>query len=285
MNSSTPTPVLNGMTRMMQSAHTGKGYRITITLPLGYDKTPDEGWPFNDLPALFPVVYVLDGNWYADMVTGMIRPMSWCGSTHDAIVVGIGYPEGTDAIEAFRESFTRRNADLTPVRDEAEEQAMEAQHHRPTPSGDATNFHKFLQEELIPLVERDYRADPAKRILVGHSYGGLFAACAMLETPDLFSTWIVGSPTLSYGNRVAFQREEAFAKTHTALPTTVYLFVGELEESRDDTTLTDTLRWAAILKSRNYEGFALIKHVFGEQSHCAVAAPGIHAGLKLALKR
>src|SRR5687767_13999222 len=118
---SEPATVLASEMRMMESKHSGRKYRITISLPLGYSKAPAEGWPFNDTPAKWPVVYVLDGNWYYGMVTDIIRPMAWCGSTTDAIVVGIGYAEDNDPIEAFRQSFTRRNADLTPVRDEAEE--------------------------------------------------------------------------------------------------------------------------------------------------------------------
>jgi predicted alpha/beta superfamily hydrolase len=277
--------VLGSELRMMDSKHTGRKYRITISLPLGYASTPDESWPFNDTPAQWPVVYVLDGNWYYGMVTDMIRPTSWCGSISDAIVVGIGYPEGNSPIEAFRESFTRRNADLTPVRDEAVEKSMEEQHKRPTPSGDAGNFLKFVQDELIPLVEKEYRADPARRILVGHSYGGLFALFAMFETPGLFDSLIMGSPTLIYGDRYFFQREESFAKEHKKLPANVYLFVGEYEEEIHDTTLTDTLRLAAILQGRQYEGFSLVKHVFLDQNHCEVAAPGIQWGLKSALKR
>jgi predicted alpha/beta superfamily hydrolase len=256
-----------------------------MSLPLGYAKSPGEGWPFNETPAQWPAVYVLDGNWYFGMVTDMIRPMAWCGSTTDAIVVGIGYEEGDDAVEAFRDSFTRRNADLTPVRDEAVEKAMERQHKRPTPMGDAANFLRFIQDELIPLVEKEYRADPAKRVLVGHSYGGLFGAFALFEAPGLFDTLIIGSPTLSYGNRFTFQLEEAFAKEHKKLPATVYLYAAELEEDWNDTTVTDTLRLAAILQGRKYEGFSLLKHVFLDQNHCEVAAPGIQWGLKHVLKR
>ena len=271
--------------RVMQSKHTGRTYHITISLPLGYAKSPGESWPFNSTPAQWPVVYVLDGNWYAGMVAGMIRPMAWCGSTTDAIVVGIGYPEGEDVIEAFRESFTRRNADLTPVRNEEEERSMEAQHKRPTPTGDSASFLHFIQHELIPMVEQDFRADPARRILAGHSYGGLFALFALFETPALFSTLIVGSPTLAYGNRFTFQQEERYFKAHKQLPAQMFLFAAEDEEGLNDTTLTDTLRFAAILQARSYEGFSLVKQIFLDQNHCEVAAPGIHAGLKFALKR
>lgn len=270
---------------MLESARNGRTYRITVSVPLGHDAAPDEPWPFNDRPEKWPTVYVLDGNWYAGMIAGMIRPAAWCGGITDAIVVGIGYSEDGGAVEAFRESFTRRNADLTPVRDEAEERSMEARHGRPTPSGDSAGFLAFLQHELIPLIERDYRADPAQRILAGHSYGGLFALYALFESPGLFQTLIIGSPTLSYGGRFMFEREAAFAKEHQALPASIYLFVAEREESLNDTTLTDTLRMGAILQGRSYDGLSLVQQVFADQNHCEVAAPGFQMGLKRALKR
>ena len=280
-----PATVLASEMHLMASHHTGRTYRITIGLPLGYTASPGEGWPFNNTPATWPVVYVLDGNWYFGMVTDLIRPMAWCGSTTDAIVVGIGYPEGPDPKEVIRESFIRRDHDLTPIRDEAVAQSMEQTFQRPVPNGDALNFHQFIKEELIPFIEQTYRADPSRRILVGHSYGGLFALLGLFETRDLFETVVIGSPTLSYGNRFMFGREEAFARDHQRLPARVYLYAAELEEALDDTTLTDTLRLAVILQSRNYEGFSLVRQVFPDQNHCEVAAPGFQAGLKFALKK
>jgi predicted alpha/beta superfamily hydrolase len=280
-----PATLLGSEMRIMDSQHTGRKYRVIISLPLGYSRSPDEGWPFNDTPARWPVVYVLDGDQYHGLVTDMIRPMAWCGSTTDAIVVGIGYAEHKDPIEAFRDYFTRRNADLTPVRDEAEEKSMEKQHKRPTPTGDAGSFLKFIQDELIPIIETDSRADPPRRILVGHSYGGLFGAFALFEAPGLFDTLIIGSPTLSYGNRFMFEREEAFAKEHKKVPAKAYLYAAEYEEGLHDTTLTDTLRLAAILQGRKYEGLTVVKHVFPDQEHCAVATPGFQWGLKFALKK
>ena len=68
-------------------------------------------------------------------------------------------------------------------------------------------------------------------------------------------------------------------------PVAQHVVVGELEEDINDTTLTDTLRMAAVLQGRNYEGFSLVKYVFPDQNHCEVAAPGFQAGLKFALKK
>ncbi|NJL53967.1 alpha/beta hydrolase [bacterium] len=282
---STQASILASKMHQIKSDHTGREYRITISLPLGYAASSDDSWPFNSTPDKWPVVYVLDGNWYFGMVTDMIRPSSWCGSISDAIVVGIGYPEDENPIKAFRHTFTRRDHDLTPVVDETLSKEMEAQHGRPVPNGDAPNFLKFIRDELIPFVEQTYRADVSRRVLVGHSYGGLFAAYSLFEAPELFQTLIIGSPTLAYGDRFTFQQEANYAEASKSLMSNVIIYVGDEEIiSFDDTTLTDTLKFAAVLESRRYGGLSVNKRVFLEFNHCEVATPGIHWGLKKALK-
>jgi len=280
-----PAAILNSETRLLNSERTGRQYRITISLPWGYDAQPGENWPFHNNPQKWPVVYVLDGNWYAGMVTDMIRPVALCGGITDAIVVGIGYPEDPNPRETFRTVFTRRDHDLTPIPDAETQQEMETSQGRSAPNGDAANFLKFIQQELIPLIETDFRADPKIRILAGHSYGGLFGLFTLFTEPTLFQKMILGSPYLAYGNRYLFQQEEAFAAEHKQLPARIFLYASAEEESADDSTLTDTVRLAAILQSRNYEGFKLKKKIFENENHCAVIVPGFHSGLQFTLKK
>jgi predicted alpha/beta superfamily hydrolase len=76
--------------RKMKSKATGKNYQISITLPLAYVNDSIK-FDLIDKPlTAWPVVYVLDSDWYFSMITDMVRIMSWCGRTTDAIVVGIG---------------------------------------------------------------------------------------------------------------------------------------------------------------------------------------------------
>ena len=278
-----PSSVLSSETHTLVSA-AGREYRITVAMPLAYDAAPDDAWPFDGAPARWPTVYVLDGNWYFGLVADIIRPMSWCGGTRDAIVVGIGYGEDNDPREAFRSAFTRRNLDLTPARDEAEERSMAQRFDRPVPTGGAKDFHDFIRGELTPFIESRYRADSSQRTLVGHSFGGLFAAYSLLRAPEHFRTFIIGSPTLAFGERFVFRQELQYARDDDRLPARVFLYAGD-EESADDTTLTDTIRFAAILRGRGYHGLELRSDYFPAHDHCAVAAPGIHAGLKFALRR
>lgn len=282
---SEPTTILASTTRMIDSQQMGRKYRITISLPYAYSKSDIEGGPFDNAPAIWPVVYLLDANWYFGMVTDMVRSMAWCGRTTDAIVVGIGYPEAEDPQAAWVEAIARRNMDFTPVRSEEREKELTELTRRPVQTGNAGQFHQFIRTELIPLVEQAYRANPSRRILAGHSLGADFATFALFKEPDLFDAFILGSPSPGDYERFAFKNEEAFAQEHKQLPAKVYLSVGELEESANNTTLTDTLRFATLLGSRNYDGLALSHRVFADLNHCEVIAPGFQAGLFFALKK
>jgi pimeloyl-ACP methyl ester carboxylesterase len=55
---------------------------------------------------------------------------------------------------------------------------------RPVKTGGGGKFLSFLKQELIPLIDQTYRADPNGRVLVGHSYGGLFALYALFERDE-----------------------------------------------------------------------------------------------------
>jgi predicted alpha/beta superfamily hydrolase len=144
---------------------------------------------------------------------------------------------------------------------------------------------RYSQQELIPLIEQEYRTDPAKRILAGHSHGGLFTVFAMLQEPRLFSSYIASSPSLDFAENSMFALESEYAKKHKRFPAQIYLSAGELEVGCDDTTLTDMYRFAALLESRKYKGFSLTKQMFLDNNHCEVAAPAFQAGLKMALKK
>ena len=58
---------------------------------------------------------------------------------------------------------------------------------------DADQFLKFISDELIPAVERNFAMH--QRILYGHSFGGSFTLYAMLHMPGLFDQYIASSPT------------------------------------------------------------------------------------------
>jgi predicted alpha/beta superfamily hydrolase len=97
-----------------------------------------------------PAVYLTDGHWRrADHK--YVHTLTARGQLPPAVVVGIGYPEGTDVQQA-------RTRDL---------------YDAPAPLLAA------ILEEVIPWVERRHRCDPARRVLFGASLGGHFSLYAL----------------------------------------------------------------------------------------------------------
>ncbi len=56
-------------------------------------------------------------------------------------------------------------------------------------------FTRFLLDELLPSIDREYRTLPY-RTLIGHSLGGRFALLALCRAPTQFSATIAISPSL-----------------------------------------------------------------------------------------
>lgn len=62
-------------------------------------------------------------------------------------------------------------------------------------SGQADRFLDFLEKELIPHIDRNYRTYP-HRIIAGWSFGGLLATHALIHRPEIFDAYLAISPSL-----------------------------------------------------------------------------------------
>jgi predicted alpha/beta superfamily hydrolase len=280
-----PATTLASEVRLMQSKHTGRKYRISIALPYAYFEERNPTWPFNKPLKKWPVVYLTGADYYFGMVADMVRSMGWCGRTTDAIVVGIGYPENSVPQEAWRNVEASREHDFSPIRDQKREADLSNFLKQNVETGGANEFLQFIKQELIPVIESEFNADPKRRILAGHSMAGLFTAFALFAEPGLFESYIIGSPWFWYADGTIFKHEEQFAQRRKRLKARVHLWVGELEEAHDDPAVSELFRFESILRSRNYKGLMLIKQVFADESHCEVPAPGFHASLKWLLEK
>lgn len=218
----------------------------------------------NDALARFPVVYLLDGDWYFDGsherlgsggVRGTIQRLGESGRMPPSILVGVGY-QGT--------GDNARGRDFL--------QAPE-------------RFFAFLSEELIPTVDTLFRTvDPPDRTLMGHSDGGLFVMYALFEratpsgTPFRRFVSLSGDFTKDYAVDV-FAAEATLAQTlgdGAALDFSLYLGVGGAEETRFlDSHLAMTQR----LEARGYRGFDFGHQVYPNLDHGAVVGPGFEDGL------
>lgn len=139
-----------------------------ISLPESYD---DEGAGYKR----YPLLVLLDGDIHFSALTGMVHYMSadryrsW--KFPEMIIVGI---QNVD-----------RRRDYTP------DKVITV---RENTTGGGDDFLRFLEEELIPELDRKYRTVPY-RILFGHSLGGLLTAHAYMKEGTLFKAFLAIDPS------------------------------------------------------------------------------------------
>jgi len=93
----------------------------------------------------------------------------------------------------------------------------------------ADRFLAFIENELIPEIDRKYRTNQF-RILSGHSYGGLFSTYAMVTHPNVFKAYIASAPLVKYNDRLVLKRALPYFREGKNLP--VYLYLSYEEENR-----------------------------------------------------
>ena len=137
---------------------------------------------YGDTTRIFPVLYVLDGDEYAQAAAAAVATLSASGRIPEMLVVGIG---GGD-----------RGLDYTPALRRTTQPPPGATAH-----GGADSFLRALRDEIVPLVERRHRAS-AMRVVAGHSLGGLLAMHAVAAGPPLFRGYLTMEPSLWWDGRI-----------------------------------------------------------------------------------
>ena len=125
----------------------------------------------NETGSTYPVIYLLDGQSLHNVCASFVQHYSNRDRIPQAIVVGIA---STERLRDFS-SIKRTTRDGE------------------TGGGGAENFIDFMSKELFPIIEEKY---PTRdyRMLIGHSYGGLFVVYALASKPDLFRSYLACSP-------------------------------------------------------------------------------------------
>ena len=189
-----------GETDMVHSKILNEDRTFLIYKPVGYDQSQEK----------YPVLYMLDGHLGFHHTTGIIWSLRRFGRIPKMLVIGI-----------FN---TDRNHDLTPT-----------EGYFPT-AGGADKFLKFIKEELIPYIDKNYRTHPF-RILYGVSLGGMFTVYSLLASPDIFNAYIASSPSLWWDKKLLLKKAETVFDKPVKYKSTKFLFIAA--GGRDDSNTRD----------------------------------------------
>ncbi len=169
----------------------------------------------------FPVIYVLDGNAHFYSTVGMVHQLSVAnGNTIIPEMIVVAIPN------------TNRTRDLTP----SEVSYLPG-------SGGAENFSGFIEKELIPYMDSNYRTTPY-RTLIGHSWGGLFTLNALIHHTTVFDNYVAIDPSIRWDNFSFFKEASQVLRNKKFDKKSLYLAVANrLPKGLNlNTVLKDTLK-------------------------------------------
>ena len=204
-------------------AVSGEERDLIVLLPESYHSRPK---------STYPVLYFLDAHWDVSLMNIVYESMRLDNLVPDLILVGLSYPDSPENWPA------RRMRDYTPIADPALEG-----------SGGGAQFLRFIHDQVIPLVESRYRANPAERALSGHSLGGLFALYTVFEKPELFKRVLALSPSALTGPGYLMSRESRFSKRNKSLDLRLFISFGVDEP---DIYVAPILEFEEQLSARSY---------------------------------
>ncbi len=218
---------------------------VLIGKPKGYDSSEES----------YPVIYLLDGGSHFHHVTGITSFLASVREIPEFLVVGI--------------PNTDRNRDLTPPTQNAQE-SEEFQG-----SGGADIFLDFISQELIPHIQNNYRTG-SYSILIGHSFGGLFAAHALLDRPNTFSGYLLISPSLGWNNEDILLSFEQFLASQDSAALDLYFVKG----NESVALLPGFDRIESALNSNSLENLRWKLETLPSESHASVTHNAIYRGLE-----
>ncbi len=160
-------------THTIKSAVLNEQRTVVVQLPKSYQTNPNK---------VYPVIYRLDGAGNIPLATAIIERLQNDNRAPEVIIVAI---ESTNRLRDFYPTVNKEPQG--PVGE----------------GGGADKFLAFFEQELIPLVNKNYRTHDYK-VIAGASAGGVFALYTLQAKPTLFQAHIAYSPAVwwNYGAMV-----------------------------------------------------------------------------------
>lgn len=244
----------------------GRIYEVFVSLPPSYATQPKRR---------YPALYIADADYGFPLIRSIARRVNLEGPvTQEFILVGLSYVKGEDGMTSRRRDYTQTpNAGKSAPKD--------AVH------GGGIAYQRYVKENVLPFIDGHFRTDPAQRVFMGHSYGALLGTQILLTEPELFRSYILGSPSYWLDEPFMKKLEASYAEAHDDLPANIFAYVGEFEAAKPGDKryhrkldmVKDLAEFVQLLKSRDYPGLRIRSEVLANENHLTVFPSGFTRGL------
>ncbi|MCQ8887136.1 alpha/beta hydrolase-fold protein [Pseudoalteromonas agarivorans] len=183
-------------THTINSAVLNEERTVVVQLPNNYQANPNK---------VYPVIYRLDGAGNIPLISAVMERLQNDNRAPEVIIVAI--------------ENTNRLRDLYPtVNKEPQGPVGEG--------GGAANFLAFIEQELMPLINKSYRTHNYN-VIAGASAAGVFSLYTMHANPKLFQALIAYSPAVWWNYGAPVKATKSFINKSKDLNNYVYINIGE----------------------------------------------------------
>lgn len=231
----------------------GQEYQLQVSLPAHYANSNKK----------YPVLYLMDAQWDLPLLECLYGQQYFDGFIPEMIIVGItwgGVNPNPDSLRA---------RDYTPTNEK-----------RLPQSGGADKFIAFIQNEVFPFIESNYKADQNDRILMGCSLGGLFTMYTLFTHPNMFNRYVAASPAFMWDNEVLYQYEKKYFENKNNPPAKLFMCIGGVERS-----VPGYERLTKFLTERKYTNLQIESRILENTGHSGTKGEGYARGLQFIFKR
>jgi predicted alpha/beta superfamily hydrolase len=201
----------------------------------------------------YPVFYLLDGQVYFHQVTGLVNHMSrLVQRVPRMIVIGIISTE-KDRVR----DYTPNKIELLPN------------------GGGADKFIQFLQKELVPTINNQFRTNDFK-LLFGHSLAGVCVNHIFTTRTNLFNAYFVADPA-NFVDFTISKNLEHFIATQDTIHSGYFLSVsGDVDSS----TIVPNFKIFDFIKSNHSNKLNWDFKFYPNEDHISMTLKAIYDGLE-----
>lgn len=237
-------------------------------------RVPPKAKKSSEAPVDLTVIYILDAekHFASAAASAAFFEASRISSLGPAVVVGI--------------VSTDRTRDFTPTASNARRDGS-IDEKAALLGGGADKFLEFLTTELCDAAEKRLPAGTrvVRRMLIGHSYGGLFTLHALLTHPERFDAYAALDPSLWWdqGKLAEFARQHGAAGAQSlAKPPQLYTAFASKPRKENTFHLSEGKRFQEeTAVTLDKEGIRTQVRFFPDEVHGTVAPPAIFDALKV----
>ncbi|HVG40509.1 MAG TPA: alpha/beta hydrolase-fold protein [Chitinophagaceae bacterium] len=241
-------PFILGSIHEIESKVLAEKRVLNIYLPTGYNEKDT---------IKYPVIYLLDGSADEDFIhiAGLIQfsNFPWVNLLPNSILVGIA-------------NVDRRRDFTFPTTIEKDKKDF------PT-TGQSGKFINFIESELQPFISKTYKTTTDKTI-IGQSLGGLLATEILFKKPQLFTNYIIVSPSLWWDNESLLAVSPKVLKPDTH---SVFVFIAAGKEGK--IMEADTKKLVSMLKDRK-KNLRVNFEYLTDENHASILHNAVYKGFQ-----